>query len=363
MRISIIGTRGIPSKYGGFETFAEEISVLLVEKGFDVTVQCDFNSYPENRFRNVKLHFSAGTKTCHPLRYYYNGIRWSLNNSDIIFVTGTPGSIFYFMNLFKKKLIITNPDGLEHMRGKWSISKKLFLKISEMLSVIFSDYIIADSENIKKYLCIKYRSAEKKIKVIEYGAYINNKIDYEILKKHSLDNEKYYLVVCRLEPENNLDLICNAHKQASTECPLVIVGNITENRFVKRLINRYESSSIRFIGGVYDKSELNALRFSCKAYIHGHSVGGTNPSLLEAMANHNIIIAHDNVFNREVTSGQQLYFKNVDQCIRRINEIEMVTIDEKNRLKEESYRMIINKYNWGLILDKYLELFREINIK
>ena len=362
MKISIVGTRGIPAKYGGFETFAEEIAALLTREGIEVCVQCDCNSYPHDNLNGVKLFFSSVTKSDHPLIYYYEGLKWGLKNSDIVLIATYFGSPFYFLNLFRKKPIITNPDGLEYKRLKWSFPVKIYIRISELLAVIFSDYLIADSENIKKYLSNTFRFAKKKIRLIEYGAYPNNEPYYEVLKKYGLKHDNYYLIVCRIEPENNLDMILTAYLKAKTNRPIIITGNILNTKYEKKLINKYRSEKILFLGGIYEKKELKGLRYSCKAYIHGHSVGGTNPSLLEAMANHNIILAHDNIFNREVTSEKQLYFRDTEQCTERINEIEVMADDEINKYKKMSYDLIINKYNWERILKEYIDFFREINV-
>ncbi len=361
MKISIVGTRGIPAKYGGFETFAEEISLLLIREGIEVSVQCDHDSYPHDSLNGVELFFSSVTKSDHPLIYYYEGLKWSLRHSDIILVTTYFGSPFYLLNLFRRKPIITNPDGLEYKRGKWPLIIKIYIRISELLAMIFSDYLIADSEKINLYLSNYYRFAKKKIRLIEYGAYPNDQPCNDVLEKYGLTHDEYYLIVCRIEPENNLDMILTAYQNAKTNRPIVISGNIHNTKYEKRLMNRYSSERIRFLGSIYDKQELNGLRYSCKTYIHGHSVGGTNPSLLEAMANHNLILAHDNVFNREVTSEKQLYFKTVEQCTEKINQIELMTSDEINIFKESGYELIINKYNWERILKKYLDFFREIN--
>jgi len=361
--IAIIGTRGIPAKYGGFETFAEAISTLLSAEGFDITVQCDNNSYPQNEYKGVKLYFSSVSKSNRPVKYFYEGFKWGIRNADIIIVASTAASLFYFLNIFRKRIILTNPDGLEYRRKKWSTAKKKYLKLSEMLAVKFSDYLIADSESIKQYLISTYKNVEQKIRVIEYGAYQNRYTDSEVLKKYRLEQNGYFLVVSRLEPENNLEMILDAYSGAKTICPLVIAGNILENGYVKSLIKRFSSGKVLFIGGVYDRKELSALRYSCKAYIHGHSVGGTNPSLLEAMGSRNIILAHDNEFNREVTQGNQLYFSNSVQCRKMINEIELMTSEEADSYKEASYRRVTDKYSWDNILKKYLDLFNEISVR
>lgn len=362
MKISLIGTRGIPAKYGGYETFAEEISPLLASEGFDVSVQCDYNSYHKDTFKGVKLFFSSVSKSDHRLRYYFQGIRWGINNSDILLVASVAGSFFYFLNIFKRKIIITNTDGLEYKRKKWPLHVKVYFKLAEWLAVKFSDYLVADSEEIKKHLCRSYPSVEKKIRVIEYGSEINGKANTDILDKYSLKHNDYYLVVCRLEPENNLDMIIEGFKRSKTDSPLVIVGNLLDTKYIKYLISTNNSERVKFIGGIYDKNELYPIRYSCKAYIHGHSVGGTNPSLLEAMGSRNIILAHDNQFNREVTKDLQFYFKTAEDLSGRIENIELLDQEEAEKYKEISINRIRNKYNWDNILQKYLNLFDEVKI-
>ncbi len=363
MKLSIIGTRGIPAKYGGFETFAEEISVLLASRGIDVTVQCDYNSNDTIRFKGVNLYFTSVTKSERTLKYYYEGLKWGLNNSDVVLAASTAASFFYFLNFFKRKIIITNPDGLEHKRAKWSFLKKMYLKISEYLAVRMSDYLVADSESIRNYICNKYHRASQKTRVIEYGAYENNEPDDDILDNYGIRHHGYYLVVCRLEPENNIEMILEGYRKALTVKPLIIIGNIIGTEYVKRLVNLYNSDKIRFLGGIYDKKVLNALRFSCNAYIHGHSVGGTNPSLLEALASRNLIIAHDNIFNREVTSDRQFYFTTPEQLAGKIYEIELMPDNESTKLRDDSYRLIADRYNWNIILEKYLDLLNEASEK
>jgi len=363
MKISIIGTRGIPAHYGGFETFAEEISPLLVKEGFEICVQCDGEYKSSSIWNGVELHYSSYSKSKNPILYYLEGIRWGLKNSDIIIVAGTPGSLFYFLNIFRPTAILTNCDGLEFMRQKWSFLPRLFFRLSELLAVWGSDYIIADSSSIKKHLLKSYRLSEKKVRVIEYGAHINNEIDYSVLDKYNVIEREYYLVVSRIEPENNIPMIIEGYKMSASVLPLIIVGDIRDHKYVKSLIKNNVSQKIRFVGGIYNRNELNSLRFGCKAYLHGHSVGGTNPSLLEAMANKNIVVCHDNVFNREVTRNTQLYFRNFGECAERILLIEAMTNDEIEKIGQHSVYLIANYYNWNNILRKYLELFNSIEIK
>ena len=362
-KICLVGTRGIPARYGGFETFAEEISTLLAASGLEVAVQCEPGNEKISIYKGVSLFFSSVKKSGHPLKYFYEGISWGVKNCDIIIVASTAGSIFYWLNTFRRRTIITNPDGLEHKRRKWSLPKRAYLKLSEMMACRLSDYLVADSDAIRSYLNDKYGLTDKKIRVIEYGAYENLYCDDGVLADYRLVRNNYFLVVSRLEPENNIEMIIEGYTGAATVSPLVIVGNILDNRYVKSLVNRYSSDRIRFIGGIYDRQELNALRFACKAYIHGHSVGGTNPSLLEAMGSHNLILAHDNKFNREVTGNSQLYFSSAEQCRKNINEIELMSSGEIQKLKDDGHRLISEKYNWDNVLRKYLDLISAIEAR
>jgi glycosyltransferase involved in cell wall biosynthesis len=361
MRISIIGSRGIPARYGGFETFAEEISILLTRKGINVVVQCDKSENPISHYNGVSLYYSSATKSQNPFKYYYEGLRWGLRNSDIILVTGSGGAIFYFLKRPAGKVIITNTDGIESKRSKWSFAHRIFLKFSEMIAVWKSDYIIADSLSIKNYLINSYGKLEHKIRVIEYGSYINVTPDISVLGNFNLKSFSYYLIVCRIEPENNLSMIIDGYISSLSEFPLVIVGNLTNKRYVKGLITRYSSNNVRFLDGIYDKDELRSLRYFCKAYLHGHSIGGTNPSLLEAMGNKNLIICHDNQFNREVTADAQSYFSNSEQCAEIIRKTDVMNEHEIEVFRQSSINRIISYYNWDNILNKYLQLFYSIS--
>jgi glycosyltransferase involved in cell wall biosynthesis len=361
MKVGIIGTRGIPAKYGGFETFAEEISVLLAKDDVNVTVYCDKPSTKEveDHYKNVSLKYLRCRKSVSPLFYYFQSLKKALQENDIVIVTGTGGSFFYFLTLWKHKIIITNTDGLESSRAKWSKSKKCFIKLSEILAIKFSDHLVADAKGISDYLLDNYPSLQKsKLSTIEYGASINTTLIPEYLTKHRLKKDDYFLVVSRLEPENNLQMILDGYNSSSDSKPLIIIGNLIDNPYVKSLL-KSQSEKIRFIGGVYNKEELCTLRTGAYAYIHGHSVGGTNPSLLEALGSSNICICHDNIFNREVTASKQLYFSTANELRSRIEELE--NLDEKQiiKIKNDALYQIKSYYNWENIATKYFSLLKK----
>ena len=356
-KISIVGTRGIPARYGGFETFAEEFSQLLVRAGYQVSVQCDPSENRPAMRNGVDLFYSPVSKTSHPLLYYYYGLRHSLGNSEIIIITGSAGALFYFLNIGRRRILITNTDGVESRRTKWSFLKRTFLKITEMLSMKMSDIIIADSLAIESYLKTTYGIFKPQIRVIEYGANINAHYEESDLSRYRLNYRGYYLVVCRLEPENNVRMIIEGYLKSGSDLPLVIIGNLSMTRYIRSLRSSGRSDKVLFIGGIYNKEELNSLRYGCKAYLHGHSVGGTNPSLLEAMANGNIIICHDNQFNREVTGDSQFYFSDAEECSLSIRKAELLSATEIESYRNNSLRRINDLYNWDSVLRKYINLF------
>ncbi len=359
-KIAIIGTHGIPARYGGFETFAEEISRLLLRSGYIVTVQCEISEVRTENYNGVGLFFSPVGKSDHPLRYYYSGLKESLNNSDIIIVTGSVGAPFYFLNFFKRRILITNTDGIEYKRAKWSVFHRLFLRFTELLAIRLSDIIIADSEAIKEFLGAKYGIGNEKIRVIEYGACLNMGFNAKHLEDHNLSFKGYYLVVCRLEPENNTQMIIDGYLKSGSELPLVIIGNVASTSYVRDIVSNYSSDNIIFKGGIYDKEILNSLRYCCRAYLHGHSVGGTNPSLLEAMGNGNVIISHDNVFNREVTADCQFYFSDSDSCAEAIQKVEKLSESQIDLYRDKSYSRIRDYYNWESIAAKYTRLIESL---
>jgi len=358
MKIGIVGTRGIPAAYGGFETFAQELAPRLISKEIEVIVYCDKNSYDKDNYKGVHLKFLSTTKSDNPLWYYYKSLKIALKEVDIVLVTGTAGSLFYFLNIFYRKKIITNTDGVESRRAKWSFFKKQIIKLTESLAVRFSTALVADSQGITKYLIKEYKAlSPTKIHTIEYGAYVNNNLVESVLTKFELKDNGYYLIVSRLEPENNVDMIVKGYLNSNASKPLIIVGGILDSEYVKSLL-KFSSSKVRFIGGIYNQEELSGLRYSCSAYLHGHSVGGTNPSLLEALGSSNVCICHDNIFNREVTNEEMMYFKNVDECSERILELENMSDQEIFNVKVKAINRIKDYYNWENISSKYIHLFK-----
>lgn len=370
MKVAIIGTRGIPAKYGGFETFAQEVSIRLADKGVDVTVICPHADSMPTSYKNVKLLYTESNKDDAPMRYYFDSVTLAVKKWFDIVLTCGQGGYAYIPHLWrcksKRPIFITNTDGIEHRRTKWNKFVRFGVRVvGEMTSVIFSDYLVADSKGIKNYLEKEYKYIlSKRIYTIEYGAQVLDPKSYpeDLISSFGLKSGGYHLVVARLEPENNVSMIVDGYKLANTDKEMIIVGNLKDSVFINSLRDNAKGYNIRFIGGVYEPDKLKALRIHAASYLHGHSVGGTNPSLLEALGAGNIVIGHDNPFNREVTDNKMFYFSNPEECAKAIE-----TVDSLSDLQKENYRKIGAErirqyYNWDRIACEYLKMFNECKI-
>ena len=359
MKIAILGTRGIPNHYSGFEQFAEFFSVFLVEKGHDVFVYNSHNHpYQENTFNGVNIihqydpEYKLGTFG--QFIYDYNCIMDSRKrNFDIILQLGyTSNSIWYFL-LPKKPIIITNMDGLEWKRSKYSKPVQQFLKFAERLAVKSSDFLISDSLGIQKYINSKYNVTST---YIAYGAKVFSSPNEEILKEYDVLKHNYNMIMARFEPENNIETILDGIVLAGHETTVLVLGN-HQTRYGDYLKNKFKThKQIRFIGAEFDINKLNNLRYFSNFYFHGHSVGGTNPSLLEAMASNAFIIAHDNHFNKTILKENGYYFSNPADIK---NIIDRIKKNDNLQLVQNNFDAIENEFNWDKINGEYLQLFEE----
>ena len=313
MKIAILGTRGIPNNHGGFEQFAEYLSQYLVNNGHNVFV---YNShshpYQDSSWNGVQIIHKNDPEnsigTIGQFIYDFNCIIDSRKRGfDVILQLGYTSSSIWGWLLPKKSIIITNMDGLEWKRSKYSPPVQKFLKYAEKLAVKTSDYLVADSLGIQKYLDEKY---DKKSEYIAYGAELySESFDDKILEHYNVSKNGYNLLIARLEPENNIETILTGVTKKGYEQPFLVIGK-HETRFGDYLKEKFKNyDNIRFLGGIYNFDHLNSLRFFSNLYFHGHSVGGTNPSLLEAMASNAFVIANDNIFNRSILGNDAVYFK------------------------------------------------------
>jgi hypothetical protein len=361
MKIAIIGTRGIPNNYGGFEQFAEYLSVGLVNRGHEVFVYNSHNHpYKKNIWNGVNIihcfdpEYLIGT----PGQFIYDLnciVSCRKYDVDIILQLGYTSSSIWNRMMPKKSILVTNMDGIEWKRSKFSPKVQRFLKYAEGLAVKYSNYFVSDSIGIQQYL-------EKEYKVestyIAYGAELMSDPDLDILKEYNLKKYNYDIVIARMEPENNIEIIIEGYLDSKKERDLVIIGSL-ETKFGKYISEKYNDNSIKYLGFVSGLDALNSLRYFSNLYFHGHSVGGTNPSLLEAMASNSLICAHDNIFNKSILENDAFYFKNIAQVS---GLMDAKIKNKENELVNSNQVKIKNFYSWGRIVDDYNRFFKRISL-
>jgi glycosyltransferase involved in cell wall biosynthesis len=359
MKIAILGTRGIPNHYSGFEQFAESFSIYLASKGHSVFVYCSsLHSYKNMVYKGVNLihKYDPENKIGTAGQFIYDALcilDSRKRNFDAVLQLGyTSSSIFSFC--FKRRVkIITNMDGLEWKRTKYSITVQQFLKFAERLAVISSDFLVSDSLGIQKFLKAKYK---KESTYIAYGAYPFSNPDERIVNKYGVEKENYNMIMARFEPENNLDMILESVAINEEKMPILVIGK-HQTKYGQYLKNKYKDyPNIRFIGALYNLEHLNNLRYFSNLYFHGHSVGGTNPSLLEAMASKAFVIAHDNDFNKGILKENGYYFSSPTEVINILNTIRK---NDNLQLVQNNFDAIVNEFNWEKINGEYLQLFEE----
>ncbi len=357
MKIAILGTRGIPNHYGGFEQFAEFFSVYLAEKGHDVYVYNSHNHpHQDATFKGVNIIHQNDPEhklgTFGQFLYDYNCITDSRKRGfDIILQLGYTSNSIWFWLLPKKSIIITNMDGLEWKRSKYSRPVQQFLKFAERLAALSSDYLVADSIGIQKLLRKRYN---KDSVYIAYGAHPFTRPDESVLDLYGVEKENYNMVMARFEPENNIEMVLDGVVLSNSEMPILVIGNhnTKHGNYLKNKFSKH--ANIRFIGGLYNLEHLNNLRYFSNLYFHGHSVGGTNPSLLEAMASNALIAAHDNDFNKGILNQNAYYFSNAAEVKNILSSIKK---NDNLRLVQNNFTAVENEYNWNKINGQYLQLF------
>jgi len=362
LKIGILGTRGIPNNYGGFEQFAEFFAVYLVSKGHEAYVYSSHShEYQESTYKGVNIIHCKDPEnkigTVGQFIYDLNCIRDSRKRDfDILLQLGYTSSTIWRRLLPKKAIIITNMDGLEWKRSKYSKPVRSFLKYAEKLGVKGSDYLIADSMGIQSHLKRIYGADSH---FIAYGADVFNTPDESRLKAYDLVPGGYNMLIARMEPENNIETILDGVAAAGQNEIILVVGKYDVNDFGRKMKEKYsDHSNIRFLGGIYDLDMLNNLRHFSKLYFHGHSVGGTNPSLLEAMASNSLIVAHKNEFNAAILDDDAFYFESSADVTEHLNNI----LDKKTHQEKtiNNLSKIENHYSWDKINQAYLDFFEKV---
>lgn len=368
MKIAFVSTRGIPNNYGGFEQFAEYISVGMAQRGHEVVVYSPkFHPYQESTYKGVRIKHIYSPETwmgssVGSFFYDFASLRDALKKEDfdIIYEAGytsiIPAYIWFNVKKRKRPIFTTNMDGLENKRSKFSSMVRRFLDWEEKMAVKYSHYLIADNMGIHDYYKEKYG---KESKFLAYGADIHDDFKAEYLEEFGLKSEEYYILIARLEPENNIVMAIEGylHSKENGRRPLIVVGK-TNTPHGKELVEKYGNErNVEFVGGIYDFKKLDSVRHFSKAYFHGHSVGGTNPSLLEAMAAGCFIFAHDNIFNRAVLKENAFYYPSADKVTEYLNRIDTIAEGSKIQYTARNIEVIRNEYSWESLIDKHEKYF------
>jgi len=359
-RFAILGTRGIPAQYGGFETFAEKLSIGLRQRGVAVTVFCEAQqSVARNSFNGVHLRYVA-VPPLGPLKTILYDVLclWSARKDfDVVYMLGYGAAPFCLIPRFYKTSVWINPDGLEWTRAKWGIVARMYLRLMEWMCLWTSNRIIADADAIAASLKQRYGTVSHAT-VIPYGCEIIQESAIDPVLEWGLTHNGYYLVVCRLEPENHILEMLQAFQASKSKKCLIVVGNhAIQTQYVRQLL-AVKDTRIRLVGPQYDQAKLSALRFHSFGYFHGHSVGGTNPSLLEAMGCGNLIFAHDNPFNRETLGQCGLFFANSRELTEAIEHAECGG-DEVSELRHAAKVRAETHYQWADIVSRYWTLLQD----
>ncbi|NJE79461.1 DUF1972 domain-containing protein [Thermococcus sp. GR4] len=382
MRIAFIGSRGIPAKYGGNETFVEEISKRLMEKGFQIYVTSESNRFFEDEYNGIiRVHVPSiqGKSVTIPsvndvIATTYLLLRHS-KDIDVVYYVAPDGALSAIIaKLFKKKVVI-NPDGIEWKRLiKRSqyipfymiplyLTTMVYMYLMEYLSCKLPEITVADSIGIKEHLERTHKVED--VVYIAYGARellppkFSKKEEIEILDKFRIKPREYYLTVARIVAENNIHLEIEGFKKADSTKKLVIVGNFNKkDPYTKYLFKlKGDDENIILLNPIYDKEVLGVLRKNCFAYIHAYEVGGTNPSLLEQMLFKRPILAYDVPFNKEVLKEGGIYFKDAEDLASKMEMLERGEFDLR-LIKKTQIKRIKGQYNWEKVVREYGRLFK-----
>jgi len=314
----ILGTRGVPAAHGGFETFAERFATHMVGQGWDVTVYCQADTGPKGPVEDVwrgvrRVTFSAGSGALGTMTFDWMCVRHALSQRGVMLVLGYNTALFSALLRLKGNSLITNMDGIEWKRAKWPWHGRIWLYLNEWIGALTSTILVADHPEIARHLA-RRRSA-KDIVMIPYGADPVTEAPDAPVRALGLTPGRYLISIGRIEPENNILTMIRAFAARPRDLQFICLGKLVPER------NPYHAEVLRagagrvlFPGAIYDPEVVKALRFHAAAYCHGHSVGGTNPSLVEALGAGNAIIAHDNPYNRWVAGDGQFYFGDQVDC-------------------------------------------------
>ena len=364
LKISIIGSRGYPYVYSGYETLIKELSERLVARGCEVTVYCHRNLFNKKPalVKGIKLVYvpTIESKSLSQLIHSFLSMCHAVtSDADVIFAVNAANGPFGLISKIFRKPTAINVDGLEWLRPKWKGLGAKYFKIAARLSTILFDQIINDSDEMRKVYLNLFK---KESVVIAYGATVIKSEELSLIKQWPITPKEYYLVVGRMIPDNNADIIVKGFLASNSSKKMVVVGDVFYRDNYADKLKALKDERLIFTGYVNDSDVLAALYHHSYMYVHGHEFGGTNPTMIKAMAYGCGILALNTVFNKEMLNNDSygIYFdKNQEAVRRQINYADQHP-NKIKQLRQKSQLGITDKYNWGCITDQYLEVFKRL---
>ena len=364
LKIAIIGSRGYPIVYSGYETFVKEVSERLVAQNIDVRVYCQkhlFTTRPKT-VNGVELIYmpTVQTKSLNQLVHsFFSMVHACCSKVDVILVVNAANGPFGLISLLAQKKTLINVDGLEWLRPKWKGLGAAYFKFAAKLATLFYNTIITDAEAMRQVYLNTFKANST---VIAYGANIRHSKNPELISQFGLQPNEYFLIVGRLIPDNNSDLILEGFKKANSNKKLVIVGDVPYQDAYAQKMKAQASDQILFLGYITDSEVLAELYHQSYAYLHGHEYGGTNPTMLKAMGYGCAILALDTVFNREMLENGQFgwFFQKTSDSVALYLQQAEHNPQAVQTLKEKARDGITQKYNWDEVTRAYVTVFKAL---
>jgi glycosyltransferase involved in cell wall biosynthesis len=356
MRIALLGTRGVPARYGGFETAVEEVGRRLADRGHGVVVYCRTQNgdgtRPKQHLGMDLVHLPAAPKrSLETLSHSALSVaHLSVHRTDAAIVFNAANAVLLPALRAARIPVATHVDGLEWKRAKWGPVGQRYYRLAESLAVRWSDALIADAEGIAKYYRTEFGTPTE---LLTYGAPLIAP-GHDRLAELGLEPDGYHLVVARFEPENHVDVIVEGYVRSGAAKPLVVVGSAPYSDAYTARVHAVADGRVRFLGGVWDQVQLDQLYANCFTYLHGHSVGGTNPSLLRAIGAGAAVLAYDVDFNHGVVGEAGRYFSSPADVAELVETAE--SDPEAVRRAGRRARQLAAGYDWDIVADGYERL-------
>lgn len=361
-RVAFLGARGVPARYGGFETFVEEIGARLAAREVEVTVFCEGapgEARPtEHRGMHLEYVRPRAPGPARTIQVDVEGLaRCALGRFDVVVLLGYGAAFAAWLPRLTGARVWINPDGIEWQRSKWGRFASLWLAAMERVACRVASRLIFDNGALRDHVLGRLPGTRVPSSVLAYGAYpLPDDVPEDPLDALGLTPGEYDLLLCRFEPENHVAEIVEAHGAAATGRPLVAVTGTEDPGPYAARVMADAPDDVRFVGAIYDPEVLAPLRRHARLYLHGHSVGGTNPSLLEAMGAGSVVLAHDNPFNREVLGESEVFWRDVHELVQRLEDFERAGEEELARLGAANARRVREAYCWDRLADDYAAL-------